>query len=105
MAMWAYQTAYFVVLALATGTFPVTAVSLGVQPQPKPLPAVLSPVLNGIDISGNRSGENGLPFGLLDVTKAPFFADNTGKTDATQAIQAAVKASRISYVTTYLPPG
>lgn len=43
--------------------------------------------------------------GILDVTKSPYNADNTGKTDATLAIQRALNEGRDSLCVTYLPSG
>ena len=41
-----------------------------------------------------HAGARQVGLGLLDVTKPPFGADNTGTADATEAIQAAVDAGR-----------
>ena len=59
---------------------------------PPILPAILGPNVNGIGLGSNYSAaEQPLAaHGFLDVTKSPFSADPTGKTDATAAIQAAV---------------
>lgn len=43
--------------------------------------------------------------GILDVTKGPYNADNTGKMDATLAIQRALHEGRESMCITYLPAG
>jgi hypothetical protein len=43
--------------------------------------------------------------GFLDVTKAPYLADPTGKQDATAAIQRAVNDARDAQLVTYLPAG
>ena len=42
--------------------------------------------------------------GVVDVTKAPYNADNTGQTDATAALQAALDANK-KYMVIYLPNG
>ncbi len=43
--------------------------------------------------------------GYVDVTKAPFGADATGKTDATRAIQAAVNFARDHQMACFFPAG
>ena len=43
--------------------------------------------------------------GFLDVTKAPYLADPTGKHDATAAIQKALNDARDARLVTYLPAG
>ncbi len=43
--------------------------------------------------------------GFLDVTKRPYRADPTGRTDATNAIQQALRDARDARLVTYLPPG
>ncbi|MGQ9914152.1 MAG: glycosyl hydrolase family 28-related protein [Thermogutta sp.] len=43
--------------------------------------------------------------GFLDVTAAPFHADPTGRTDATDAIQAAVDFARENQLVCYFPTG
>ncbi len=43
--------------------------------------------------------------GFLDVTKAPYLADPTGKQDATAAIQQALNDARDARLVTYLPAG
>ena len=43
--------------------------------------------------------------GFLDVTKAPYLADPTGKKDATAAIQQALNDARDARLVTYLPAG
>ena len=43
--------------------------------------------------------------GFLDVTKAPYLADPTGKRDATAAIQQALNDARDARLITYLPAG
>ncbi|MBP7142290.1 MAG: hypothetical protein KBA71_10315 [Opitutaceae bacterium] len=43
--------------------------------------------------------------GFLDVTKAPYLADPTGKIDATAAIQQALQDARDAQLVTYLPAG
>jgi len=43
--------------------------------------------------------------GILDVTKAPYSADPTGKSDSTRAIQQAMKDARDARLVTYLPGG
>lgn len=74
---------------------------------PPTLPAVLGPNVNGIGLGSNYSAvEQPLAAsGFLDVTKPPFSADPTGKTDATAAIQAAVVAARKQYLVVLLPKG
>ena len=43
--------------------------------------------------------------GILDVTKAPYKADPTGKSDSTRALQQAMKDARDARLVTYLPGG
>jgi hypothetical protein len=43
--------------------------------------------------------------GIIDVTRAPYFADSTGQTDATAAIQAALDAYPSGRRVIYLPKG
>ena len=43
--------------------------------------------------------------GILDVTKAPYLADPTGKKDSTWAIQQAIKDARDARLVTFLPGG
>lgn len=43
--------------------------------------------------------------GFLDVTKAPYSADPTGREDATEAIQRAIDDARDARLVTYLPAG
>ncbi|MDP3070980.1 MAG: glycosyl hydrolase family 28-related protein [Opitutaceae bacterium] len=43
--------------------------------------------------------------GFLDVTKAPYLADPTGRQDATAAIQRALNDARDAQMITYLPTG
>ncbi|MDZ7617810.1 MAG: glycosyl hydrolase family 28-related protein [Patescibacteria group bacterium] len=43
--------------------------------------------------------------GLVDVTKAPFKADPTGKTDSTAALQAAIRFARDHQMVCFFPPG
>jgi len=43
--------------------------------------------------------------GILDVTKAPYSADPTGKRDSTRAIQQAMKDARDARLITFLPGG
>jgi hypothetical protein len=51
----------------------------------------------------NARGASG-GFATLDVTQAPYHADNTGATNATPAVQAACDAASVGDVI-YLPPG
>jgi hypothetical protein len=44
-------------------------------------------------------------YGILDATKAPYSADPTGRQDATQALQQALKDARDARLITYLPGG
>jgi len=55
----------------------------------------------------NRYNKDDVFVATIDVTKAPYYADNTGKTDATQAIQMAMTHARGYYNggTVYLPAG
>ena len=84
------------------------APNLHKPPEPPVQPPVFGPNVNGINIS-----DPGLPAvqakfvqaGFLDATKAPFNADNTGASDATQALQAALDFGRAHYLTTFLPGG
>ena len=43
--------------------------------------------------------------GLLDVTLPPFSVDNSGKTDVTTALQAAIRHAHSSFLAVYLPHG
>src|SRR5688572_758986 len=43
--------------------------------------------------------------GILDVTKAPYLADPTGRKDSTKAIEQAMKDARDARLVTYLPSG
>jgi hypothetical protein len=43
--------------------------------------------------------------GCFDITKAPYFADPTGKTDSTQALQKAVNDGRDKGLVCYFPEG
>lgn len=53
-----------------------------------------------------RYADRGLAeMGFLDITKAPYYADPTGKRDATQAIQQAIDDARDARLVTYLPAG
>lgn len=72
-----------------------------------PLPLVLGPNTNGIDLrQAFSAGDQPLAAaGYLDVTKPPFSADATGRTDATAALQAAVLAARKAYLVVLLPVG
>ncbi|MEZ0067364.1 hypothetical protein ABIA32_003377 [Streptacidiphilus sp. MAP12-20] len=45
------------------------------------------------------------PAGFLDATAAPYAVDNTGSTDTTTALQAAIDAASASGQGLYLPPG
>lgn len=46
-----------------------------------------------------------LRIGCLDVTKAPYYADPTGRVDATQAIQRAVNDARDAWLVCFFPEG
>jgi hypothetical protein len=43
--------------------------------------------------------------GLVDVTKAPFHADPTGREDSTAALQAAIRFARDHQMVCFFPPG
>lgn len=43
--------------------------------------------------------------GLVDVTKAPFGADPTGRNDSTRALQAAIRFARDHQMVCFFPPG
>jgi len=75
--------------------------------QPPPLPAIAGPVVNGISLENPGWGpeQRLVHLGLLDVTQPPFSADPTGHRDATEAIQTAVDAGRMHYLTVYFPSG
>src|SRR6056297_3047424 len=45
------------------------------------------------------------PPGILDVTKAPYFADPSGQADSTAAIQKAVNDARDTWRACYFPSG
>ena len=74
---------------------------------PATLPLVLGPNVNGIQLGSNFSASDQplAASGFLDVTRPPFSADPTGKTDSTQALQAAVLAARPAYLVVLLPKG
>ena len=46
-----------------------------------------------------------LPHGVLDATAPPFFADKTGRADATRALQAAFDTGARNGTTVFLPAG
>ncbi len=54
---------------------------------------------------GVDSEDKLLQIGLLDVTKAPYFADPTGEVDATESIQRAVNDARDHWLVCYFPDG
>ena len=84
-------------------------IKLGGDPEKAPptLPLVLGPNVNGVELGSNFSATDQplAASGFLDVTRPPFSADPSGKTDATAAIQAAVLAARGVYLVVLLPKG
>ena len=72
------------------------------------LPAVAGPNVNGISLA-----DPGLPAaqakyvaaGFVNAAGPPFNADPTGKSDATDALQASLDFGRGHYLTTFLPAG
>jgi hypothetical protein len=79
-------------------------------------PAVLAPVTDMAGITNWDHGSMGSwhdlvdpPYGpsdgVLDVTKPPFSADNTGVHDATEALQSAIDFSRFNYLSLWMPAG
>lgn len=65
--------------------------------------------LHDFSFAGYHYGEKDIPENqenILDVTLAPFLADNTGSTDATDAIQAAIDSiAQLGKGVVYLPEG
>ena len=53
----------------------------------------------------HHSAPVGVAEGVLDVTGYPFQADNSGRVDATAALQAALDFARHNYMMVYLPVG
>ncbi len=53
----------------------------------------------------NYENDQGLSYGILDVTKSPYEADPTGESDATTALQQALKDARDTRSVCYLPAG
>lgn len=56
-------------------------------------------------VLGQYSDAKGISYGILDVTKAPYLADNTGQTDVTVVLQQAIIDARNAQLVCYLPAG
>ena len=54
---------------------------------------------------GHRHGSAGQHPGILNVSSPPWSIDNTGGTDVTHQLQAAIKAAYDSQLALFLPPG
>ncbi len=59
----------------------------------------------GREVAARYSDPKLASYGILDVTKAPYSADPTGKRDSTAALQRAIVDARDARLATYLPPG
>ena len=72
-------------------------------------PLLLSLLLTVLSLHGILCVEViGMPLnvsGFLDVTAAPYLADNSGRTDCTKALQTAVDDARAQFLAVYLPHG
>lgn len=70
-------------------------------------PTVQGPYPDGVNLAvPPELGDQTTPaLGLVDVTKKPFHADPTGKTDATQALQAAINFARDHQMVCFFPAG
>lgn len=58
-----------------------------------------------LEIKARLKGNELAQYGYLDVTAKPYNADNSGATDATSAIQQALKDARDARMICYLPAG
>jgi hypothetical protein len=56
-------------------------------------------------VISHYSDKQSVADGVLDVTKAPYSADPTGRTDSTRAIEQAMKDARDARLVTFLPNG
>ncbi|MDP3072596.1 MAG: glycosyl hydrolase family 28-related protein [Opitutaceae bacterium] len=105
-------TAFITVLFLAWGSSHCPAADArpagAVSPAPDYFnPVVTYPVRGGFNLGvpkelGNRQLAE---MGLVDVTATPFRADQTGRKDATRAIQAAVNFARDHQMVCFFPAG
>lgn len=70
-------------------------------------PAIRQPLpdLLNVDIPAELAGDPFGQLGYVDVTRAPFNADPTGKSDSTRAIQAAVDFARDHQMVCFFPTG
>jgi hypothetical protein len=87
---------------------PVSAVENDVDAYLKYVnPTVKGPYPDGINLSvpDELADKKTAALGLVDVTKGPFNADSTGKTDCTAALQAAINFARDHQMICFFPPG
>eukprot|EP00039_Didymoeca_costata_P007512 m.100665 g.100665 ORF g.100665 m.100665 type:complete len:763 (+) comp13718_c0_seq1:63-2351(+) len=72
-----------------------------------PLPLVTKPFMNGISMDSglDYTMQPMAELGFLDVTKPPFNADSSGKTDSTTRLQQAIDFGRLHYLTVFFPEG
>lgn len=70
-------------------------------------PTVYGAVVDGVrmDVPGELGNQELAALGLVDVTAGPFYADPTGKQDATVAIQSAVNFARDHQMACFFPSG
>jgi len=68
---------------------------------------VFAPIGDGLSLEMDELGSlhNLAPDGLLNVTKAPFNADNSGGSDTTEALQHALSFAREHALVAFLPGG
>ena len=67
-----------------------------------------SQLLLAVPVAAVAAGPGGLPLnvsGFLDVTGPPYYADNSGQSDCTAALQKAVDDARSQFQAVYLPHG
>lgn len=71
------------------------------------IPPVFEPVCDEyrLDVPTVLGNQELARLGYVDVTSAPFNADNTGRRDATKALQNAINFSRDKQMVCYLPGG
>jgi hypothetical protein len=60
---------------------------------------------DGFEVQREPAGRRLAEIGMVDVTRAPFLADSSGKEDTTQALQQAIDFARDHHMLTYLPSG
>jgi len=70
-------------------------------------PTVLEPFPDGVGLAMPQElgDQRTATLGLVDVTKAPFNADATGKSDSTKALQRAIEFARDRQMVCFFPPG